>query len=97
MVKQMAGSYCDKTSLNRLSRMSLGVSLVRSLCDGSGQSLIVFALTLPAQLLLLTRIFTFGIGTNNYLLLTEAVSVGARTVAVSRQNTVDTPNVNYRR
>ena len=54
-----------------------------------GQSLVEFALTLPVLLLVLTGIATFGIGMNNYLMLTEATSVGARAVAVSRQQTTD--------
>ena len=55
----------------------------------SGQSLAEFAVTLPVLLLVLTGITTFGIAINNYITLTEATSVGARQVAISRQQTTD--------
>jgi Flp pilus assembly protein TadG len=57
--------------------------------DDSGQSLVEFALTLPVLLLVFTGICTFGLAMNNYLTLTEATSVGARQVAVSRAQTLD--------
>jgi Flp pilus assembly protein TadG len=55
----------------------------------SGQSLVEFALTLPVLLLVLTGITTFGLAMNNYLSLTEATSVGARQIAISRTQTLD--------
>ena len=57
--------------------------------EEAGQSLVEFALTLPVLLLVLTGMATFGIGMNNYLQLTEATSVGARQLAISRQQTND--------
>jgi Flp pilus assembly protein TadG len=48
-----------------------------------GQSLVEFALLLPILLLLTTGIFVFGLAMNNYMQLTNAVSVGARTVAIN--------------
>jgi Flp pilus assembly protein TadG len=54
-----------------------------------GQSLVEFALILPMMLLLTTGIMIFGIAMNNYVQLTNAVSVGARTLAVSAQITLD--------
>jgi len=54
-----------------------------------GQSLVEFAVSLPILLLILTGIFTFGIAFNNYLMLTDAVGVGGRQLAVSRGNTTD--------
>jgi Flp pilus assembly protein TadG len=54
-----------------------------------GQSLIEFALTLPVVLLVITGIATFGVAMNNYLIMTQATSVGARQVAVSRLQTTD--------
>jgi Flp pilus assembly protein TadG len=57
--------------------------------DDNGQSLVEFALTLPVLLLVLTGITTFGLAMNNYLMLTEATSVGARQIAVSRAQTLD--------
>ncbi len=57
--------------------------------DERGSSLIELALTLPVLLLVLTGIATFGLAMNNYLLLTEATSVGARQIAISRSQTLD--------
>jgi len=54
-----------------------------------GQSLVEFALILPMMLLLATGIMVFGLAMNNYLQLTNAVSVGARTVAISAGATLD--------
>ena len=48
-----------------------------------GQSLVEFALIAPMLLLLATGIMVFGQAMNNYLQLTNAVSIGARTLAVS--------------
>jgi Flp pilus assembly protein TadG len=61
-----------------------------SICpEQNGQSLVEFALTLPVLLLVLTGITTFGLAMNNYLTLTEATSVGARQIAISRSQTLD--------
>ena len=49
-----------------------------------GQSLVEFALTLPVMLLIVTGLMAFGITINNYLQLTDATSVGARQLAISR-------------
>ena len=46
--------------------------------------MVEMALVLPVLLLVVTGILTFGLAFNNYLLLTEATSVGARTLAISR-------------
>jgi Flp pilus assembly protein TadG len=54
-----------------------------------GQSLVEFALLLPILLLLTTGIFVFGVAMNNYMQLTNAVSVGARTVAINAGITGD--------
>jgi Flp pilus assembly protein TadG len=55
----------------------------------SGQAMIEMALALPLLLLVLTGILTFGLAFNNYVLLTEATSIGARTLAISRGATTD--------
>ena len=52
-----------------------------------GQSVVEFAVCLPLLLLILTGISTFGIALNNYLMLTDAVSIGARQLAISRGQT----------
>jgi Flp pilus assembly protein TadG len=54
-----------------------------------GQALLEFALCLPVLLLVLTGIFTFGIFLNHYLVLTNAVTIGAQQLAVSRGQTTD--------
>jgi len=54
-----------------------------------GQSAVELALCLPVLLVIMTGIFTFGVALNNYLMLTNAVSVGGRLLAVSRGQTAD--------
>jgi Flp pilus assembly protein TadG len=49
-----------------------------------GAALVEMALAVPMLLLIVTGICTFGIAFNNYLTLTEASSIGARQVAISR-------------
>ncbi len=55
----------------------------------SGSSLIEFALCLPPLCLLLTGIFAFGFYIADYVTLTNAVSVGAMQLAISRSQTLD--------
>jgi Flp pilus assembly protein TadG len=57
-----------------------------------GSSLIEFALCLPPLLLLMTGIFAFGIAIGNYVTLTNATSIGAMQVAISRSQTLDPCN-----
>lgn len=57
--------------------------------EEEGQSLIEMAMVLPVMLLVVTGIMTFGLAFNNYVLLTEATSVAARTIAVSRGQTLN--------
>ena len=54
-----------------------------------GQALVEFALTLPILMLILTGMMTFGIALHNYLELTNAVSIGARVIAINRGQTTD--------
>ncbi|MGD0628883.1 MAG: TadE family protein [Terracidiphilus sp.] len=54
-----------------------------------GSALVEMALIMPMLLVLTTGIFVFGIAMNNYVTLTNAVSVGARTVALNAQLTTD--------
>jgi Flp pilus assembly protein TadG len=54
-----------------------------------GSALVEFALILPMLLMLTTGMLVFGVAMNNYLQLTNAVSIGARTLAVSAQLTLD--------
>jgi Flp pilus assembly protein TadG len=69
---------------------SLGRQIHAQLRSGEqGNAIIEFALILPVMLLLTTGIMVFGIAMNNYLQLNNAVSVGARTLAISAQLTLD--------
>lgn len=54
-----------------------------------GSALVEFALILPMLLLITTGILVFGVAMNNYLQLTNAVSMGARTAAINAQLTKD--------
>jgi Flp pilus assembly protein TadG len=51
--------------------------------------MVEMALVLPVLLLVVTGILTFGLAFNNYVMLTEATSVGARALAISRGQTTD--------
>ena len=62
------------------------------LIQDRAQSLVEFALTVPVLLLVVTGIGAFGIAFNNYMMLTEATSVGARQLTVSRGQTTDPCN-----
>jgi Flp pilus assembly protein TadG len=52
-----------------------------------GQAMVEIAFVLPILLLLILGIMQFGIAYNHYLTLVDAVRAGARTAAVSRQET----------
>jgi Flp pilus assembly protein TadG len=54
-----------------------------------GNSLIEFALVAPALLLVVTGIASFGLYFNHLLMLTNAVQVGAESLAISRGQTTD--------
>lgn len=51
--------------------------------------MVEFAVVLPVLLLLVTGIGSFGLVLNNYLQLTDAVSLGAQELSISRGNTTD--------
>jgi Flp pilus assembly protein TadG len=54
-----------------------------------GQSIVEFALLLPALMLITTGLLVFGVSMNNYLQLTNAVEVGARAAAIAGGITTD--------
>ncbi len=65
-----------------------------NLCGGfcsseSGQAALETALCLPILLLVTLGLCTFGIALSNYLMLTDAVNVGARQLAISRGESTD--------
>ena len=63
--------------------------ICRNLSSDEGQSLVEFALTLPLILLSVTGILVFGVAFNNYMMLTDATSIAARQLAISRGQTLD--------
>jgi Flp pilus assembly protein TadG len=56
-----------------------------------GGALVEFALVMPMFLTLITGMFAFGITMNNYIELTNAVSIGARQIASSSNVGVANP------
>ena len=60
-----------------------------------GSALVEFALLLPMMLLLTTGIMIFGIAMNNYIQLTNAVSMASRQLAISAGLTSDPCAVGY--
>ena len=54
-----------------------------------GSAIVEFAMILPMMLLLTTGVLIFGIAMNNYMQLTNAASVGARSLAISAEITED--------
>lgn len=54
-----------------------------------GGALVEMAIVLPVLMLIVTGIFSFGITLNNYLELTDAVSIGARYLALQAGQTLD--------
>jgi Flp pilus assembly protein TadG len=63
-------------------------AILRDDRDG-GSSLIEFALTLPPLFLIVTGIWVFGFAMNNYLILTNATTVAARQISISRGQSLD--------
>ena len=59
------------------------------LTQDKAQSLVEFSLILPVFLLVITGMFAFGITYNNWLVLTDATSIGGRQIAIRRGNTLD--------
>lgn len=55
--------------------------------NNEGGSLVEFALVLPMMMMLILGMFSFGIAFNNYIVLTDAVGAGARTLSVVRGQT----------
>lgn len=82
-----AADDCETRGFQSTALVRLGRRLLW--CSEDGQSLVEFAVTLPVLLLVVTGLCSFGIAVNNYLQLTEAVSVGARQLAISRGQTTD--------
>lgn len=56
--------------------------------ENEGGSLVEFAMVLPMMMLLMTGMFAFGIALNNYIVLTDAINAGARTLSMTRGQTI---------
>jgi Flp pilus assembly protein TadG len=78
----------SKRSVHPRSKAGKFVARFRSFGE-EGQSLIEMAMVLPVFLLVTTGILAFGIAFNNYIQLTEATSVAAQALAISRAQTTD--------
>ena len=59
---------------------------LRRLRREEGQALVEFALVLPVLLMIVTGVTSFGLVFYKYVTLTDAVRVGARTLALQRGN-----------
>jgi Flp pilus assembly protein TadG len=57
-----------------------------------GNALVEFAIAAPIMLMIMMGIIVIGSTMSNYLQLIEATASGARTIAVSRSNTLDPCN-----
>lgn len=84
------GSDRASASNRKCTPIRLG-RLVRALTRNhdQGSALVEFAMILPMLLLLTTGTLVFGVAMNNYLQLNNAVSVGARTLAINGGMTLD--------
>ena len=69
--------------------MRIGIRRARSLRGEKGQSLLEFTFVVPMMLTVVFGVIVFGVALNNYLVLTDATAVGARTLAISRGQTTD--------
>ena len=89
--KNTLGRSNLKTSPRKTTLAFIGVTNDprRRCLNENGQAMVEMALVLPILLLVVTGILTFGIAFNNYVLLTEATGIGARTLAISRGATTD--------
>ena len=88
--KGLVGKHAATHTDTRHKQSSLKARISFFLCAADrGSALVEFALILPMMLLLTTGILIFGVAMNNYLQLTNAVSIGARTLAVTAQVTLD--------
>jgi Flp pilus assembly protein TadG len=76
-----------KTRTNR-SQVRPGVKRMAA-GNRRGQSLVEFSVAMPLLLVTVTGMLSFGLAMHNYLVLTNGVSVGAQTLAMSRGQTTD--------
>ncbi len=81
-----AGGADGRVTEKRQSKGSTFAALFRGLLSArsEGGALVEFALVVPMMLLLMTGMFSIGIALNNYTVLTNGVSTGARAFALAR-------------
>ena len=74
-----------------IARGRLDQRLLASLRAGGdgGSAAVEIAVCLPVLLLVVTGILTFGLALSNYMTLTNATSIGARALAISRGQSTD--------
>lgn len=89
----MLKTICTASSGETVKAWSPGEQVQTRLRSGKqkGQSLVEFALVMPVLLLVVTGIAAFGIYLSHYIALTDAVSTGARLLAISRGQTTYPP------
>ena len=86
--KGLVGKHAATHTDTRHKQSSLKARISFFLCAADrGSALVEFALILPMMLLLTTGILIFGVAMNNYLQLTHAVNVAARTVSLYGHDT----------
>jgi len=86
----------ERTRIGRPARAgSLRARVLGALGAEKGQALIELALCLPILLTVVTGVMSFGIAIDNYMQLTDAVAVGARSLSLLRLNTTDPCAVSY--
>jgi Flp pilus assembly protein TadG len=87
------GSQFAENLAGLRNRQSRERSVIAGICRllnarDEGGTLVEFALVLPMMMLLITGMFSVGIGINNFMVLTNGVGAGARALALSRGQTV---------
>jgi Flp pilus assembly protein TadG len=83
------GSQAAASPGVRVEARSSGKQALARARDEQGQTLLEFALVLPALLTLLLGVIVFGLAFNNYLTLTNATTIGAQLLSISRGQTTD--------
>lgn len=89
VLRMLFGSRLEgmKMNLRTATTDSLRLWVARRMGREEGGSLIEFALVLPMMMMLIMGMFSFGIGLNQYTVLTNGVSAGARALALARGQT----------
>jgi Flp pilus assembly protein TadG len=89
-VEYSGGRVVGKNSAHLLLRGGTAGGILS--CREDGNALVEFAIVAPVMLMIMMGIIVIGSTMSNYLQLIEATSSAARTIAVSRSNTLDPCN-----